>query len=149
LTHWSSRRLADWLAPKEMIKVSHDSISRLWRRFCLQPHRTEGFKFFTDPQLDAKVTDVVGMYLSPPDDAVVVCVDEKSRCQALEPTSQSCRCGGASPSGRPMPTPAQGVTCLFAALNTATSQVTDACHPRHRHQPGGWQDCQPDRAAAA
>src|SRR5258707_2095786 len=84
VTHWSSRPLADWLARTRTIEVSHDSISRLWRRFCLQPHRTEGFKFSTDPQLEAKVRDVVGLYLHPPENAVVVCIDEKSRCQALE-----------------------------------------------------------------
>ena len=83
-THWSARRLADWLRREKKLVVSHDSITRLWRRFCLQPHRTEGFKFSTDPQLDAKVRDVVGLYLAPPENAVVVCVDEKSQCQALE-----------------------------------------------------------------
>jgi hypothetical protein len=61
VTHWSSRRLADWLRRNKQLAVSHDSIARLWRRFCLQPHRTEGFKFSTDPQLDAKVADVVGL----------------------------------------------------------------------------------------
>jgi hypothetical protein len=61
VTHWSSRRLADWLARTRKIQVSHDSISRLWRRFGLQPHRTEGFKFSTDPRLEAKVRDVVGL----------------------------------------------------------------------------------------
>src|SRR5262249_50000795 len=58
VTHWSSRRLADWLAGEQKIAVSHDSVSRLWRRFCLQPHRTEGFKFSVDPQLEAKIRDV-------------------------------------------------------------------------------------------
>jgi len=65
VTHWSSRRLADWLRRARKITVSHDSITRLWRRFCLQPHRTEGFKFSTGPQLEAKITDVVGLYLHP------------------------------------------------------------------------------------
>ena len=83
VTHWSSRRLADWLRRTKKIHVSHDSITRLWRRFCLQPHRTEGFKFSTDPRLDAKVADVVGLYLHPPDNAVVVCVDEKSQMPGL------------------------------------------------------------------
>ena len=84
ITHWSARRLAAWLARNKKIRVSHDSITRLWRRFCLKPHHTEGFKFSTDPQLDAKVRDVVGLYLHPPENAVVVCIDEKSQCQALE-----------------------------------------------------------------
>jgi len=82
VTHWSARRLADWLARTRKIQVSHDSIVRLWRRFCLQPQRTDGFKFSTDPQLEAKVRDVVGLYLRPPENAVVVCVDEKTQCQA-------------------------------------------------------------------
>jgi transposase len=86
VTHWSSRRLAGWLRRAKGIEVSHDSIARLWRRFCLQPHRAGGFKFSTDPQLGAKVRDVVGLYLQPPDNAVVICVDEKSQCQALERT---------------------------------------------------------------
>ena len=79
VTHWSSRRLAHWLHRAKGISVSHDSISVLWRKFCLQPHRTEGFKFSTDPQLEAKVRDVVGLYLQPPENAVVVCVDEKTQ----------------------------------------------------------------------
>ena len=85
VTHWSSRRLADWLAQARGIRVSHDSITVLWRRFCLQPHRTEGFKFSTDPQLDAKVRDVVGLYLAPPDNAVVICVDKL--CEASHNSS--------------------------------------------------------------
>jgi hypothetical protein len=61
VTHWSSRRLADWLGRDRGISVSHDSITVLWRKFCLQPHRTEGFRFSTDPQLQAKVRDVAGL----------------------------------------------------------------------------------------
>ena len=84
VTHWSSRRLAVWLRQAKGLRVSHDSITRLWRKVSLQPHRTEGFKFSTDPQLDAKVRDVVGLYLQPPENAVVVCIDEKPQCRALE-----------------------------------------------------------------
>ena len=65
VTHWSARRLAAWLAGHRGIHISHDSIVRLWRRFCLAPHRVEGFKFSTDPQLEAKIRDVVGLYLDP------------------------------------------------------------------------------------
>lgn len=65
ITHWSARRLSAWLAREKKMKVSHDSIARLWRGFCLQPHRTEGFKFSTDPRLEAKLRDVVGLYLDP------------------------------------------------------------------------------------
>ncbi len=78
-THWSSRRLADWLARHRGIQVSHDSIAALWRRFAVQPYRSDGFKFSTDPALEAKIRDVVGLYLDPSRAAVVVCVDEKSQ----------------------------------------------------------------------
>jgi len=134
VTHWSSRRLADWLHRTRKIEVSHDSITRLWRRFCLQPHRTEGFKFSTDPQLAAKVTDVVGLYLHPPENAVVVCIDEKSQCQALERSQPILPMRSGIPERQAHDYARHGDTCLFAALNTATGQVTDACYPRHRHQ---------------
>jgi transposase len=134
VTHWSSRRLADWLRRSRKISVSHDSITRLWRRFCLQPHRIEGFKFSTDPQLEAKVTDVIGLYLHPPENAVVVCVDEKSQCQALERSQPILPMRSGIPERQAHDYARHGVTCLFAALNVATGQVTDACYPRHRHQ---------------
>jgi transposase len=134
VTHWSSRRLADWLRRTKKLEVSHDSITRLWRRFCLQPHRMEGFKFSTDPQLEAKVRDVAGLYLHPPQNAVVVCVDEKSQCQALERTQPILPMRPGIPERQTHDYARHGVTCLFAALNTATGQVTDACYPRHRHQ---------------
>ena len=91
VTHWSSRRLADWLRQARDISVSHDSITVLWRRFCLQPHRTEGFKFSTDPRLDAKVRDVVGLYLAPPENAVVVCVTRKPRSGPGTAPGRCCR----------------------------------------------------------
>jgi len=134
VTHWSSRRLAEWLRKNKKLQVSHDSITRLWRRFCLQPHRTEGFKFSTDPQLAAKVTDVVGLYLNPPENAVVVCVDEKSQCQAPERSQPILPMRQGIPARQTHDYARHGVTCLFAALNVATGQVTDACYPRHRHQ---------------
>src|SRR6478735_3992591 len=67
VTHWSARRLADWLGRHRGIAISHDRIATLWSKFCLQPHRVEGFKFSTDPDLDAKIRDVVGIYLDPPE----------------------------------------------------------------------------------
>ena len=134
ITHWSARRLADWLARTRRISVSHDSITRLWRRFCLAPHRAEGFKFSTDPQLEAKIRDVVGLYLHPPENAVVVCVDEKSQCQALERTQPILPMRPGIPERQTHDYARHGVTSLFAALDTATGQVTDACYPRHRHQ---------------
>ena len=81
VTHWSSRLLA-----KHLGDVSHVTITRLWQLWQLQPWRAETFKFSTDPELVAKVTDIVGLYLHPPDNAVVLCVDEKSQIQALERT---------------------------------------------------------------
>lgn len=134
VTHWSSRRLADWLRRQKKLQVSHDSITRLWRRFCLQPHRTEGFKFSTDPQLEAKVRDVVGLYLNPPENAVVVCVDEKSQCQALERSQPILPMRSGIPERQTHDYARHGVTCLFAALEVATGTVVDACYPRHRHQ---------------
>jgi transposase len=133
VTHWSSRRLADWLRAYRKLTVSHDSISRLWRRFCLAPHRSEGFKFSTDPQLEAKITDVVGLYLHPPQNAVVVCVDEKSQCQALERTQPILPMRPGIPERQTHDYIRHGTTTLFAALEAATGTVTDACYPRHRH----------------
>ena len=106
VTHWSSRRLADWLRQAKGISVSHDSISVLWRKFCLQPQRAEGFKFSTDPHLEAKIRGVVGLYLAPPENAVVLCVDEKRRSRPWTEPGPSCRCPRASPSGRRMTTSA-------------------------------------------
>jgi transposase len=134
VTHWSSRRLAGWLRRTRRVSVSHDSIARLWRRFCLQPHRNEGFKFSTDPQLEAKIRDVVGLYLHPPQNAVVVCVDEKSQCQALERTQPILPMRPGIPERQTHDYARHGVTTLFAALEVATGTVIDACYPRHRHQ---------------
>jgi transposase len=134
VTHWSSRRLAEWLRRTRKLEVSHDTVTRLWRRFCLQPYRTEGFRFSTDPQLEPKITDVVGLYLHPPENAIVVCAEEKSQCQALERSQPILPMRSGIPERQTHDYARHGVTCLFAALNTATGQVTDACCPRHRHQ---------------
>jgi transposase len=133
VTHWSSRRLADWLRQAKEISVSHDSITGLWRRFCLAPHRTEGFKFSTDPQLDAKIRDVAGLYLAPPENAVVICVDEKPQIQALERTRPVLPMRPRIPERHTHECIRHGITALFAALEVATGTVTDACYPRHRH----------------
>ena len=134
ITHWSSRRLADWLGRSRKIPVSHDSITRVWRRFCLQPRRGEGFKFSAGPELDAKVRDVAGLYLNPPENAVVVCVDDKSPGQAPERTQPILPLRPGIPERQTHDYARHQVTWLFAALNTAAGQVTDACYPRHRHQ---------------
>ena len=125
-THWSARRLAAWLARNRNIKVSHDSITRLWRRFCLKPHRTEGFKFSTDPKLDAKVRDVVGLYLDPPENAVVVCIDEKTQCQALERSQPILPMRPGIPERQTHDYARHGTTSLFAALKHRHR----ACHRR-------------------
>ena len=134
VTHWPARRLADWLRTARKLAVSHDSVIRVWHRFCLQPHRTEGFKFSTGPQLDAKVRDVAGLYLAPPGNAVAACLDEKSRCQALERTQPILPLRPGIPERQTRDYARHGVVSLFAALNLAAGQVTDACYPRHRHQ---------------
>src|SRR4051812_44130953 len=85
-THWSSRLLAGALAG-EGTPISHATVARIWHRFGVQPWRRQTFTFSTDPQLEAKIRDVVGLYLHPPERAVVVCVDEKPQIQALEPTA--------------------------------------------------------------
>src|SRR5215207_926675 len=82
-THWSSRLLADALAGEDT-PISHATIARIWHRFGVQPWRAETFKFSTDPELEGKIRDVVGLYLHPPQKAVVLCVDEKPQLQALE-----------------------------------------------------------------
>src|SRR5512135_2963558 len=128
VTHWSSRLLA-----REM-DVSNVTIAKVWRKYGLQPWRTETFKFSTDPELDAKVRDVVGLYLNPPDNAVVVCVDEKSQVQALDRTAPILPLRPGLPERHTHDYVRHGTTTLFAALNVATGQVVDACHDRHRHQ---------------
>jgi transposase len=133
VTHWSARRLSDWLARHKGIRVSHDAIARLWRRFCLQPHRSAGFKFSTDPALEAKIRDVVGLYLDPPEGAVVVCVDEKSQIQALDRTQPILPMRPGQVERQTHDYVRYGTTTLFAALEVATGKVVDACKPRHRH----------------
>jgi transposase len=128
VTHWSSRLLARELG------ISTASIIEVWRKWDLQPWRRETFKFSTDPRLEAKLTDVVGLYLHPPDNAVVVCVDEKSQIQALDRTQPILPLRPGLPERATHDYIRHGVTTLFAALEVATGQVVDACYPRHRHQ---------------
>jgi transposase len=128
VTHWSSRLLAADLG------VSSASVVEVWRKWDLQPWRRQSFKFSTDPQLECKLTDVVGLYLAPPDNAVVVCVDEKSQVQALDRTQPILPIRPGLPEKATHDYVRHGTTTLFAALDVATGQVTDACYPRHRHQ---------------
>ena len=128
ITHWSSRLLA------KQVGVDHATVARVWRDYGLQPWRLGTFKFSTDPELEAKVRDIVGLYLNPPDKAVVVCVDEKSQIQALDRTQPMLPVRPGLPASRTHDYVRHGTTTLFAALEIATGKVTDACYDRHRHQ---------------
>jgi transposase len=128
VTHWSSRLLAAQLG------ISNVWVARIWRKWGLQPWRRESFKFSTDPQLEAKVRDVVGLYLNPPDNAVALCVDEKSQVQALDRTAPILPLRPGLPEKATRDYVRHGTTTLFAALEAATGKVTDACYPRHRHE---------------
>jgi transposase len=127
VTHWSARLLARQLG------ISFATVARLWRKWDLQPWRTETFKFSTDPELDAKVRDVVRLYLKPPDHAVVVCVDEKSQVQALNRTAPILPMRPGLPAKATHDHARHGTISLFAALEVATGKVTDACYPQHTH----------------
>jgi transposase len=129
ITHWSARFLAAELG------ISFASVARIWRKWRIQPHRIETFKFSTDPELEAKIRDVVGLYLAPPDGAVVVSVDEKSQVQALDRTAPMLPVRPGLAARRTHDYKRHGTTTLFAALEIATGKITaDACYPRHRHQ---------------
>ncbi|MCA1694855.1 MAG: IS630 family transposase [Actinobacteria bacterium] len=132
ITHWSSRLLADRMRRRGR-KVSHASVARIWKHFGIQPHRRGTFKFSTDPELEAKVRDIVGLYLNPPDKAVVLCVDEKSQIQALDRTAPILPLRPGLPESATHDYIRHGTTTLFAALEVATGKVTDACFDRHRH----------------
>jgi transposase len=133
VTHWSARLLADHLTTAGL-PVSFAEVARIWRDWGLQPHRIETFKFSTDPQLEAKVRDVVGLYLDPPANAVVVCVDEKSQIQALDRTAPLLPMRFDAAERRTHDYRRHGTTTLFAALEVATGKITaDACYPRHRN----------------
>jgi len=129
VTHWSSRLLARALG------VSNVKVADVWREYGLQPWRSETFKFSTDPELEAKLRDVVGLYLNPPGNAVVLCVDEKSQVQALDRTQPILPIRPGLPEKATHDYVRHGTTTLFAALEVATGKITaDACYPRHRHQ---------------
>jgi len=133
ITHWSSRLLADRLRG-EGTPLSHATVARIWRAFDIKPHRSGTFKFSTDPELDAKVRDIVALYLDPPEKAVVLCVDEKSQIQALDRTAPILPVRPGLPASATHDYVRHGTTTLFAALEVATGKVVDACMPRHRHQ---------------
>jgi transposase len=125
ITHWSARILGDELG------ISFATVARIWRKWKLAPWRVETFKFSTDPELDAKIRDVVGLYLAPPDKAVVVSIDEKSQVQALDRTAPILPLRPGIPEKQTHDYVRHGTTTLFAALEVATGKVTDACYDRH------------------
>jgi transposase len=125
-THWSSRGMA------KASGLSVSTVQRIWRAFGLQPHRMETFKLSTDPDFVAKVRDVVGLYLSPPQHAVVLCVDEKSQIQALDRSQPMLPMRPGQPARRSHDYTRHGTTSLFAALDIATGHVIGKCFPRHR-----------------
>jgi len=127
-THWSRRTMA-----KEA-DVSTDTVGRIWHAFGLKPHRVDTFKLSTDPMFVEKVVDVIGLYLDPPANAMVLCVDEKSQCQALERSQPVLPMTVGSCEKQTSDYQRHGTTSLFAALDTATGRVIGKCHRRHRHQ---------------
>ena len=127
-THWSVRTLATETG------ISRTSVHRYIKLFGLQPHRSETFKLSTDPFFVEKLRDVVGLYLNPPDKALVLCVDEKSQVQALERTQPLLPMGFGYVEGVTHDYKRHGTTTLFAALDVLTGQVLAQCKPRHRHQ---------------
>ena len=128
VTHWSSRLLGAELG------LGFATVARIWRKWNLQPWRVETFKFSTDPELEAKVRDVIGLYLHPPENAVVLCIDEKSQVQALQRTAPILPLRPGLPEKATHDYIRNGTTTLFAALEVATGKVVDTCLPRHRHQ---------------
>ena len=125
-THWSTRSMA------RRSGLSHTTVSRIWRAFALQPHRTETFKLSADPLFIEKVRDIVGLYLDPPDRALVLCVDEKSQIQALDRTRPLLPLRPGQVERRTHDYVRHGTTSLFAALDARTGKVIGQCHRRHR-----------------
>ena len=127
-THWSRRSLADETG------LSKSTVHRYLTLFGLQPHRSKSFKLSNDPFFIEKVRDIVGLYLNPPDHALVLCVDEKSQCQALERTQPVLPMGLGYVEGITHDYVRHGTTTLFAALDVANGTVLTQCKPKHRHQ---------------
>lgn len=125
-THWSRRLMA------ERIGISRSSVGRIWRAFNLKPHLEDGFKLSNDPLFVDKVHDVVGLYLDPPESAVVLCVDEKSQIQALQRSQPALPMMPGMPERRTHDYVRHGTTSLFAAMNVADGTVISATHRRHR-----------------
>lgn len=127
-TQWSCRDMA------EATGISKSTVQRVWSTFGLKPHRQESFKLSTDPLFVEKLRDVVGLYLNPPENALVLCVDEKSQIQALERTQPMLPMGLGYVEGFTHDYERHGTTTLFAALDIANGEVLTDCQPYHRHQ---------------
>jgi transposase len=127
-THWSTRSMA------KAVGLNQTAISRIWRAFGLKPHLVDTWKLSTDPQFIDKVRDVVGLYLDPPEAALVLCVDEKSQMQALDRTAPMLPMMPGVPGRQTHTYIRHGTTSLFAALDIATGKVIGQHHRRHRHQ---------------
>ena len=127
-THWSTRLMA------KKAGLSQTAIVRIWHAFGLQPHRVENFKFSKDPQFVEKVRDIVGLYMHPPERAIVLCVDEKSQVQALNRTQPILPMAPGVPARQSHDYERHGVTSLFAAMDVASGVTISNCYRRHRHQ---------------
>ncbi len=127
-THWSTRSMA------EASGLSKTAVHRIWQTFGLQPHRSKTFKLSTDPLFIEKIRDVVGLYMNPPNHAVVLCVDEKSQMQALNRTQPLLPLGPGQVERQTHDYERNGTTSLFAALDVKTGEVIGECHRRHRSQ---------------
>ena len=125
-THWSTRSMA------KATGMSQSAVARIWKAFALQPHRVETFKLSKDPLFIDKVRDIVGLYLAPPDRALVLCVDEKSQIQALDRSAPVLPLRPGQPERRTHDYVRHGTTTLFAALDVKTGTVIGECHARHR-----------------
>ena len=125
-THWSTRSMA------EHTGMSHSTIGRIWRAFGLQPHRSERFQLSSDPLLVEKTRDIVGLYLNPPENAVVLCVDEKTQVQALERSQPVLPMDLGQPERQTSDYFRHGTVDLFAALTVATGVVLSKCYQQHR-----------------
>ena len=125
-THWSARMMA------RAVGISHRSVQRIWAEAGLKPHLVRTFKLSNDPQFAEKVTDVVGLYLNPPDKALVLCVDEKSQIQALDRTQPGLPLKKGRAATMTHDYKRHGTTTLFAALDAKTGAVIGQCQPRHR-----------------
>src|SRR6185436_16542787 len=125
-TQWSTRAMA------KATGMSQSAVSRIWRAFGLQPHRVETFKLSKDPQFIEKVRDIVGLYLHPPDRALVLCVDEKSQIQALDQTQPLLPLRPGQPERRTHDYVRHGTTSLFAALEVVSGKIIGQCHRRPR-----------------